>query len=401
MSDFSFGLNIGISGFSLALLVLLFLTTLRQGEEQIDNSRGRRAFLLFLLLNLVEIAADLLSRLDGRPGLFPLCQAGNLALFLLNPALTFCWYFYICGQIGADGQERRRGAFFHGILFLANAVAAAATPFTGWLYYFDAACVYHRGPLFWLTSCIMLLMIAYTQVTLLSRRSALDRGHFLALCLFPVIPLLLTGLQILCYGVAFALSGTAFSLLIVFLYVQSRSLDIDYLTGLYNRRKLDICLQQKLAAARDGRPFAAILLDIDQFKTINDTLGHGVGDRALRDAAGVLRACMRTDTFIARYGGDEFCIVLDLASPEPLQQIMARIRGAAEDFNRSGERTYLISFSMGGDVCRPGQFATTEDFQRHIDELMYEDKRSHAAASDRRPAVSGELQRRSSDRTTA
>ena len=68
--------------------------------------------------------------------------------------------------------------------------------------------------------------------------------------------------------------------------------------------------------------FSAILIDINNFKYINDTYGHNIGDSALEAAAKLLKSCLRTSDFIARYGGDEFCIIPDISNKNDLEALI-------------------------------------------------------------------------------
>jgi two-component system cell cycle response regulator len=85
----------------------------------------------------------------------------------------------------------------------------------------------------------------------------------------------------------------------------------DGLTGVFNRRGLDACAAQAVALARrHSRPFSCLLLDIDHFKQVNDTYGHAVGDRVLREAARRIREHSRVTDTVGRYGGEEFVVLL-------------------------------------------------------------------------------------------
>ena len=104
----------------------------------------------------------------------------------------------------------------------------------------------------------------------------------------------------------------------------------DALTGLPNRREFDQALAAALARqrrlAREGRVMALLFLDIDRFKAINDTHGHGVGDVVLREFAAVLRRAVRGSDHVARIAGDEFVAVLEgLNRPEEAEQVAAKI----------------------------------------------------------------------------
>lgn len=399
VTDSSFYFNLGLSVYSMALLIFLIISVNMQTVEKIEHPRRHKLFLMFLILTFFLITLDMVSRLDGHPGMAVIaCRTSTFILFILEPALVINWYLYICEQIDADRRTVRMGLIVQHILFIANAATVAVTPFTGLIYYYDSRLIYRRGPFFLITGTIMLLMMTYVELLLIHNRNAIGR-NFLAFSLFPVAPIITTLIQVMFYGISIALSGTVFSIMIVFFYVQSRSLDVDYLTGLYNRRKLDMVMRQKIASCEQDKTFSAILLDIDKFKNINDTLGHNSGDAALADAAAILRGCLRVGTFIARYGGDEFCIILGIDNSDGLSKVMDRIRGRAGEFNLRSGKPYTIAFSMGGDVYRPDSHMRTEDFQKHIDELMYEDKHVLVAESKAKAVAISTPKRRQTDRT--
>ena len=103
----------------------------------------------------------------------------------------------------------------------------------------------------------------------------------------------------------------------------------DALTGVGNYRLLDERLDYELTRhKRNGRSLAVIVLDLDGFKLVNDTLGHPVGDQLLRQVAGVLAETVREQDTVVRQGGDEFCIVAPETSPEDAQVLIDRIRHA-------------------------------------------------------------------------
>jgi diguanylate cyclase (GGDEF)-like protein len=99
----------------------------------------------------------------------------------------------------------------------------------------------------------------------------------------------------------------------------------DHLTGLYNRRVFEEMLEVE-ARRRTSNPFSLLLIDLDNFKVINDTYGHGAGDEALVSVAEMLRINLRKTDVPARYGGDEFALLLPEASLESAQRIGERFR---------------------------------------------------------------------------
>jgi len=150
----------------------------------------------------------------------------------------------------------------------------------------------------------------------------------------------------------------------------------DSLTGLYNRSKLDEILSDQLARyKRTQRPFALLMLDIDHFKTLNDTYGHITGDEILAGVAQILLGSIRSIDFAARYGGDEFIIILVETSAELALKTAERIRSQVDNMRYSiNGSTISITVSMGIVECQPDDLTTTAVFAR-ADNALYEAKR--------------------------
>ncbi len=128
------------------------------------------------------------------------------------------------------------------------------------------------------------------------------------------------------------------------LFSALRSLSlIDDLTGLYNRRGFsDLGEQYLKLARRSGRGVTMVYLDVDRFKTINDSLGHHVGDRALLRVADILRAAFRRSDIIARLGGDEFGVLALEAADESSELLVQRLRERVVEFNSSRTEPYKL-----------------------------------------------------------
>lgn len=170
------------------------------------------------------------------------------------------------------------------------------------------------------------------------------------------------------------LNGVVLSILIVFLNIQNHSIYTDYLTGVNNRNKLDIYLKEKISASNKNKTFSAIMIDLNDFKCINDTYGHDIGDDALQISAKLLNSCIRVKDLIARFGGDEFCIVLDTSDIVDLESIVSRMKSSFEKYNEFSDKPYKLGFSCGYAVYDYDSNMNVEEFQKHIDKLMYENK---------------------------
>lgn len=152
---------------------------------------------------------------------------------------------------------------------------------------------------------------------------------------------------------------------------------VDGLTGLPNRNQLYERLEEALARARrGGHPIGCLYLDIDHFKTINDTFGHAGGDDVLRQFGDRLRACVRETDLVARLAGDEFVIVLEgLGQPEASRTVAAKIIAAMRlPFVVEGT-TLAVSTSVGVAIS-DGKSDDVDALLKKADAELYEAKRN-------------------------
>jgi len=151
----------------------------------------------------------------------------------------------------------------------------------------------------------------------------------------------------------------------------------DMLTGLPNRRALDARLENEVnRAARYGHQFAVLMMDLDGFKAINDTYGHDVGDRVLRDFAQFLAEGMRSSDFLARYGGDEMTMIMPETDGNSAAQLAENITRRMEKFElvMPDDSRPLLGIS-GGIAIYPHHAKTASDLLRASDEALYRAKR--------------------------
>jgi diguanylate cyclase len=150
----------------------------------------------------------------------------------------------------------------------------------------------------------------------------------------------------------------------------------DTLTGALNRKGLDEALDRELSSVRRKEsPLCMALLDIDNFKKLNDTLGHATGDAALTHLATVARECMRPQDTLARYGGEEFVILLPDTPLDKGIEAMTRLqRELTKKFFLSGTEKVLITFSAG--VAQLVANESGADAIKRADQAMYLAKRA-------------------------
>ncbi|GIE47470.1 hypothetical protein Ani05nite_10040 [Amorphoplanes nipponensis] len=156
----------------------------------------------------------------------------------------------------------------------------------------------------------------------------------------------------------------------------------DDLTGLLNRSGLE-----EEAARHGGRAMAVLLIDLNGFKSVNDTLGHAAGDQVLQEVAGRLSAELRPGDVAGRLGGDEFVVVLAGTGAREAGDVAARLADAVSRPVRIGDRTVQVGASIGASARPADSDRAFPALIAEADAAMYEHKAGHAITAGRRSPV--------------
>lgn len=158
--------------------------------------------------------------------------------------------------------------------------------------------------------------------------------------------------------------------------VLRTQLEQDALTGVSSRSSLLHELDEAIArAVKTGQPLCLIMADLDHFKSINDTHGHLVGDKVLKEVAARMQAALREFDLVGRYGGEEFVILLENTSRHTAQQVAERVRMRIdkEPIQIAG-RSLHLTISQGLAICRAGEDGPS--LLERADQAMYRAKQA-------------------------
>ncbi|HER24430.1 MAG TPA: diguanylate cyclase [Candidatus Atribacteria bacterium] len=151
---------------------------------------------------------------------------------------------------------------------------------------------------------------------------------------------------------------------------------VDFLTGCYNRRYgLELLDRQMKLSQRSKFPLLLAFLDIDNFKEINDTFGHGEGDQVLKEVAGLFKSTLREIDITCRMGGDEFLLIFPDNSLEEAPLILERLNQDLMKLNQILNKPYKIEISIGLSEYDPDNPQPMDELIRVADQKMYEEKR--------------------------
>ena len=191
--------------------------------------------------------------------------------------------------------------------------------------------------------------------------------YFVCICLAGVL------IQLVFYGVTSSWLITAVTLIFTQMQSYAENIYMDELSGLYNRRYLKAVLAKRKNI--DANSLYGIMMDVNDFKYINDSFGHSMGDKAISTMGNILFKSIPDAGIAIRYAGDEFIVLLSGVDTERVLATMEEINHNLSRFNESGIEPFHLSVSMGYT-----EFGTEDDaetFLMHMDEKMYEEKRKY------------------------
>lgn len=250
--------------------------------------------------------------------------------------------------------------------------------FTGFLFYIDAQGHYQSTNYFFIQTFVNNLYIIVPTIAsivyALRTTSRTERKEYLIYSTYLLVPVIMVEFEDVLPNVPLLALSIFMIIHILFLMIQNSQIYNDALTGLNNRRRVDQYLDYVLPKASEENPVTIMIIDINGFKSINDTYGHIEGDRALRTFAYVLKdVAMKHHAFISRYGGDEFCLVK--SQEADAKEIADDLQTSLREYQMSTDiaHPYILTASIGyTQISEPSSNTPLE--VKKADIMLYENK---------------------------
>ena len=398
MSGIDIVLRIDVNLFAIIFASVLGLSLRSKSEKPFLDYR---LFMLMLYAVVFELVTDtLMWAFDGSPSATgrAALMAASFLYYLGHPVAPMLYAAYAIHQIEGDTRALASRMPLLALPAAFSAFLSLASIFTGWYFYLDPAGVYRHGPLFPLFAAFSYVYLAFSFVLVIVSWKSADTRVLTGLIVFPILPIAASVLQVRYYGLILIWPAMVVSLLVIYVNIQQRKLSSDYLTGAFNRRRLDEYLADRVRELREPavsrarrralvgraapRRFSGFLADVDDFKAINDRFGHAAGDEALVETVRLIRSCLRSEDFLARYAGDEFVAILPLSTEAELESVVARVRARLTEHTPPGGR-YRLSLSIGAAVFDSALDADGDRYIERLDGLMYAEKQARKAKKSR------------------
>ena len=360
------------------LLMLLYVSRSRTLRDSIED----KVFTFMIFGVMMGCFMEAFSyTLDGRvfPGSRFLNYIANTYLFSVNLLLPFSVLVYV--DLGLYGDIKRIKTRYKkeiGVvifMFMMNIVNF----FVPISYYITEQNVYERRPFSYVYYIIIFCFCFIAMYE--TNRYEKENGArtFINIKMF-LIPILIgAGLQFMFYGLSLAWLSAALGLTGLYMMQQNEMAYIDSLVDVYNRLYFNHMISGWIST---GRTIAGVMIDIDNFKSINDNFGHSEGDKALKSLTEVLLHSRKDHERVFRFAGDEFIIAKNTNDPNGLDAYMEKVEKNLEELNSKNDLPYELKISYGSSYFEPDK-SDVDTFMKQMDEKMYEMKKIHHQNSNR------------------
>ena len=369
-----------VNGIGVFLLLRLLFT---RAAGQADHFHWERLFTAMILLTILGLTSEAMSFLiDGTrfPGSRVLNTLLNTLCFLSSSTLGYLWCLFAEFRIFNSLLRVRKTAFRLLPILLLMYILCLVNLKNGIFFTVSPENVYQRGRLIVVPYLVVFFDYFYTLcLNDISRKSGLHLRTMSPLTF--VGPCIVgTVIQGMCYGITLGWTSAAIALVHIYQQTQFLNFYTDSLSALYNRRYLERVLER---IARDQTTGVyGIMIDVNDFKHINDAYGHAAGDQAVRHIARILSQSISAESLAVRYAGDEFVLLLRSAEPASILALLRQVEQNVASWNESKQEPFTLSFAMGYSCFDPARM-TPEEFLADMDRHMYENKRQHYQSHER------------------
>lgn len=359
---------------SIVVLLILFLGIFKQVNKK---DPVYKSFLILIGMSAgMLLLESLIFIVNDQEGMFVNILITSLAVLYhgMIPIILFVVFIFFDVHFYEKPYKPLRYIIPFMLIFVMNIILVIFSINNGYVFEVNSQNHYEAGSMYIHYESIIFSVFTITMIYAIIQRKKVDKETFMQLMLF-IIPLLAIHVLIAMAGFTYVTwNAMAISLLIVYIFMQLRITATDYLTGLANRRGYEYLLFNLNKNKYHDERITGIMIDIDNFKSINDEFGHAKGDEALKSISVMLKKAVRRNDFVSRTGGDEFAIIIQSNEPNVGEIVVERINKELHDFNKVMAFGFKLRISIGCDKYDEKKHRSISAFFEHLDHEMYRDK---------------------------
>ena len=361
----------------LTALVILSKISYNVGSEHENRYfRGMTlCFLGFVILELLWIHIE--GGIIGVPR--ALGSAFKIISTILIPFMVYHWFWFAEIKFRSKMVGNRVARVVTLIPFLAMLICYIVSIFNGMVFSIGTEGEVVPGPMYGLTGLVDniygIAIIIHAVILLVKEKVPYRRRTYITMIVFILLCTAGGIIDAVVQNTPIMPLANAFAFIFLFANLQETQIYNDALTGLNNRRRADEYIVESIPSANEENPLYLFVLDIDNFKHVNDSLGHLEGDKALRAAAkGIANTADRYRGFASRWGGDEFVIVANGTSANFAQDVMGALKEEVAKAKEEAFISYPLEVSVGFIKCTTPQ-SKMSDLIAKADAMLYEQKK--------------------------
>ena len=360
-----------------ALVLLLIVKSHMWDQYKAGRLLDIKLLSIMMHLTILECIFDtLVFWIDGQNflGARAVNYAGNIIYYILKVGIVYFWPLFIEYKISSSYKKVKKLATIFAIPLLACSLLVLTTPLHGIIFTINEDNIYTRTENYFIIPNLMIVLYVLFGAVKVYMNRKKEEKYLVIPAIFFIVPVLLGIIvQVFSYGISLTFIGIAIGLTGVYLSTQNESAYKDPLCGIYNRRYYIDYVRSFCNSRKKDDFLVGILIDMDNFKQINDKYGHDVGDKALQLFGSVLRKQIDDIGFAVRYGGDEF-ILITKQSEAATDAVVANIVKEIDRINATGKNEFHLSFSYG--MANLNSDSNMDEFLSTMDARMYEMKRN-------------------------
>ena len=366
----------------LFLIVILFTVYVKKGVHNFSTMMFKIIIITNIAMLILEILSWVFDGVDGQLAWY-LNYSFNFALVLLTPVIAGLWASYVEFKIFKSTDRLKKFMYFQQP-FLIGLVLSIINLFVPILFKVSEDNIYSREPLIWINVATMYLLLMHTIAMAYRHRKKMNQNLLLGVAIFFIFPIAGAVIQMLYLGTLLIWPMIALGVVIVYIFLETISPARDHLTNLFTRVKSDEYIKDLIDKNTD---FTVIMIDIDNFKEINDDFGHIAGDKVLKDFGAVLMSVFSDKSMVSRFGGDEFLVVTKFSEEEELLNLKKSLYDEITNPTYENKNLLELRFGYGYSFFKQQDIKTMDQLVIEADKLMYKDK-----------AINKNYKRRKSDR---
>lgn len=354
---------------ALLLIVLLVTIYLKRDVYSFSSKMFKIIIITNIAMLILEIFSWTYDGVEGQLAMY-LNYTFNFCLILLTPVISCFWATYIDHKI-FNSLERIKRRHYYLYPFLIGVFLSVINITTPILFSISEDNVYSREPLIWINAITMYLLLLYIIALTFKNRKLVNQEVALGVTIFMILPAVGAAIQIVYLGLFLIWPMMALGVIVAYIFLETTGTSRDHLTKLFTRLKSDEYIKNLIDRQTE---FAIIMIDLDNFKELNDTYGHAEGDRVLQIFGIILMNVFDKNSLVSRFGGDEFLIITNTYTEKELIEFKKLIYDELSNTIYLNEHLKSLKFSYGYSCFIKGDVKTMDHLIVEADDFMYKDK---------------------------